>query len=202
MVQKNRPQVTDLRRLAPGYILTLFAASCAHEDPCRKKPSNSIPAITSSSRFLRLSRALKPATPDRSCPVAQTIPAKQKMALAAFNPGDLIVMYGMVVGEVVQPIPRGGLHHHRQHSPSHRRLHNRAPARAPRHVPDASAWKTRSFLGYHRADGQVGTRNYWIVVPLVFCENRNVEQMREALEEELGYGRANSAYRQRVRKLP
>ncbi|MFP5250129.1 MAG: altronate dehydratase, partial [Acidobacteriota bacterium] len=44
----------------------------------------------------------------RSCPVAQTIPAKQKMALAAFNPGDLIAMYGMVVGEVTQPIPRGG----------------------------------------------------------------------------------------------
>ncbi len=55
-------------------------------------------------------------------------------------------------------------------------------------------------MGYHRADGQVGTRNYWLVVPLVFCENRNVEQMREALEEELGYGGANS-YRQHVRRL-
>ena len=45
-------------------------------------------------------------------------------------------------------------------------------------------------MGYHRADGQVGTRNYWLVLPLVFCENRNVERMREALEEELGYGSA------------
>ena len=43
-------------------------------------------------------------------------------------------------------------------------------------------------MGYHRADGQVGTRNYWLVLPLVFCENRNVDRMREALEEELGYG--------------
>jgi altronate hydrolase len=59
----------------------------------------------------------------------------------------------------------------------------------------------RTFMGYHRADGQVGTRNYWIVAPLVFCENRNVEQMREALEEELGYGRANSSYRRQVRRL-
>jgi altronate hydrolase len=47
----------------------------------------------------------------------------------------------------------------------------------------------------------VGTRNYWIVLPLVFCENRNVEQMREALEEELGYGRANNRYRRYVRRL-
>ena len=54
--------------------------------------------------------------------------------------------------------------------------------------PDASAWTARTFMGYHRADGQVGTRNYWIVIPLVFCENRNVDRMREALDEELGYG--------------
>jgi altronate hydrolase len=47
----------------------------------------------------------------------------------------------------------------------------------------------------------VGTRNYWIVLPLVFCENRNVEQMREALEEELGYGTVNSTYRRHVREL-
>ena len=48
-------------------------------------------------------------------------------------------------------------------------------------------------MGYHRADGQVGTRNYWLVLPLVFCENRNVDRMREALEEELGYGSAHKA---------
>ena len=52
-----------------------------------------------------------------------------------------------------------------------------------------------------RADGQVGTRNYWLVLPLVFCENRNVERMREALEEELGYGGAHNSYRQHVRQL-
>ncbi len=135
-----------------------------------------------------------------ACVVTQTIPAKQKMALAAFNPGDLIVMYGMVVGEVVQPIPHGGLLttsniRHRVGAYTTERKFS------PAHVPDASLWKSRTFLGYYRADGQVGTRNYWIVMPLVFCENRNVEQMREALEEELGYGRANSAYRERVRRL-
>jgi altronate hydrolase len=56
-------------------------------------------------------------------------------------------------------------------------------------------------MGYHRADGQVGTRNYWLVLPLVFCENRNVERMKEALEEELGYGSEANSYRQHVRKL-
>jgi altronate hydrolase len=61
-------------------------------------------------------------------------------------------------------------------------------------------WKGRTFNGYRREDGQVGTRNYWLVIPLVFCENRNVEAMREAFEEELGYGRPRK-YSQLVRTL-
>ncbi len=68
-------------------------------------------------------------------------------------------------------------------------------------LPDASRWAARTFDGFHRADGQVGTRNYWLVLPMVFCENRNVERMREALEEELGYGGEGNRYRHRVREL-
>jgi altronate hydrolase len=131
--------------------------------------------------------------------ITEKIPAKHKFALVDLSPGDLIYLYGMVVGEAVERIARGGLI-------STRNIRHRAAeysaSRKPTTVlpPDASAWDNRSFMGYHRADGQIGTRNYWIVVPLVFCENRNVERMREALEEELGYGRANH-YRQRVRRL-
>jgi altronate hydrolase len=141
-----------------------------------------------------------PAASPASCMVTQTIPAKHKMALKELKPGDLILMYGMVVGEVVEAIPRGGL------LTTRNIRHRAADYTAARHpaahaVPDASAWTARTFMGYHRADGQVGTRNYWIVLPLVFCENRNVEQMREALEEELGYGAANSSYRRHVREL-
>jgi altronate hydrolase len=140
-----------------------------------------------------------------SCSVTQTIPAKQKMALKAFQPGDLIVMYGMVVGEVTEPIPSGGLITTRniRHRAGDYSTARQAAKPHPGIIaaPDASPWATRTFMGYRRADGQVGTRNYWIVVPLVFCENRNVEQMREALEEELGYSRANNTYRSRVRSL-
>jgi altronate hydrolase len=141
--------------------------------------------------------ALEGAAP---CIASEIIPAKQKMALAGLKPGDLIFMYGMVVGEAVEAIARGGLI-------TTRNIRHRAgDYSAERHpaaaaLPDPSAWREHTYNGFHRADGQVGTRNYWIVVPLVFCENRNVEQMREALEEELGYGRANSRYRQHVRNL-
>ena len=66
--------------------------------------------------------------------------------------------------------------------------------------PDVARWSERTFDGYHRQDGQVGTRNYWLVIPLVFCENRNVDALREAFEEELGYGRPK-LYREQVRAL-
>ncbi len=138
--------------------------------------------------------------PAQSCPVAQSIPAKHKMAIAALQPGDLIRMYGMVVGEAMQTIPRGGL-------VSTRNVRHRtdpySPVRQPVSfaLPDPSAWAHRTFRGFHRADGQIGTRNYWLVLPLVFCENRNVERMKEALEEELGYGGASNRYRRYVREL-
>ena len=100
-----------------------------------------------------------------SCPVTQPIPAKHKLALVDLKPGELIFLYGMVVGEVVEAIPRGGLL-------STRNVRHRAgaytAARQPVSfpLPDASAWTGRTFMGYHRADGQVGTRNYWLVLPL------------------------------------
>jgi altronate hydrolase len=145
---------------------------------------------------VRFGAAASPA----SCMVMQTIPAKHKMAIKDLKPGDLIFMYGMVVGEVVEAIPRGGL---LTTSNIRHRAGDYTVARHPASmaIPDASPWAGRTFMGFHRADGQVGTRNYWIVLPLVFCENRNVEQMREALEEELGYGRANNNYRRHVRDL-
>jgi len=151
--------------------------------------------------------ALAPLTPgttvhygSSSCPVSENIPAKQKLALNNLNPGDVIIMYGMVVGEATHSIARGGLL-------STRNIRHRTGGyTARRHpasfeVPDASAWTPRTFMGYPRADGQVGTRNYWLVLPLVFCENRNVDRMREALEEELGYGASHNSYRPLVRQM-
>ena len=130
----------------------------------------------------------------------RTFLAKHKLALIDFKPGDLVIMYGMVVGEATQAIARGGLL-------STRNIRHRAGGyTAQRHpvtfaLPEASSWSGRTFMGYHRADGQVGTRNYWLVLPLVFCENRNVDRMREALEEELGYGSSHNSYRPLVRQL-
>lgn len=137
---------------------------------------------------------------NRSCTVIDDIPAKHKLAIADLAPGDLIYLYGMVVGEAIKVIPRGGLISTRtvRHRASDYTA-QRTPVSFP--LPDPAPWTARTFNGYRRADGQVGTRNYWLVLPLVFCENRNVERMREALEEELGYGGVHNSYRSHVRQL-
>src|SRR5207248_8965630 len=67
-------------------------------------------------------------------------------------------------------------------------------------APDVSRCRDRTFLGYRRADGQVGTRNYWLVVPLVFCENRNVGVLKSAFEDALGYA-VPHVYRDQVGEL-
>jgi altronate hydrolase len=66
--------------------------------------------------------------------------------------------------------------------------------------PDVSKWTDKTFMGFHRADGSVGTANYWLVIPLVFCENRNVDVMKQAFVEKLGY-KKEKAYEQDVEQL-
>ena len=131
-------------------------------------------------------------------PVAN-IPAKQKFAITDLPVGAEVIMYGGKVGRVREAIPRGGLLSTRnvQHDSSGFSAKN---GHYDWTAPDVNRWSQRTFAGYAREDGQVGTRNYWLVIPLVFCENRNVEALRDAFEEELGYGRPKR-YSRQVRAL-
>lgn len=127
------------------------------------------------------------------------VPAKHKFAEKDLAAGAEVIMYGVVVGRALEPIPQGGRITIRnvQHQASH---YSDTVGEYHWHPPDVSRWQQRTFLGYHRPDGQVGTRNYWLVVPLVFCENRNIEVLKEAFEDELGYGHTK-IYRQKVKDL-
>ena len=46
----------------------------------------------------------------------------------------------------------------------------------------------------------MGTANYWLFIPTVFCENRNLDVIREALHNELGYAVADK-YKQKTHQL-
>jgi altronate hydrolase len=123
------------------------------------------------------------------------VPAKHKFAMRGLDIGDEIIMYGVLVGRAVKPIAAGELltTGNIQHgaTPFHEQSveYQWAP-------PDVSSRKQQTFLGYRRSDGQVGTRNYWLVVPLVFCENKNIQVLKQALEEELGFAAPQLYHRQ------
>lgn len=120
------------------------------------------------------------------------VPAKHKFAAQDFQPGDPVIMYGVLVGKATQLIPQGApiTVNNIQHDTSS--FSNKSKHKINWIAPDISRWKNRSFMGYHRKDGKVGTANYWLFIPLVFCENRNLQVIREALVKELGYDRTRS----------
>jgi altronate hydrolase len=127
------------------------------------------------------------------------VPAKHKFVTQDLAAGAAIFMYGVLVGKASHPIRKGELLalsniHHEAAPYGAKKSHY---AWTP---PDVSRWRQRKFLGYQRSDGQVGTRNYWIVVPLVFCENRNILNLKQAFEEELGFA-TPQLYRQQVADL-
>jgi altronate hydrolase len=127
------------------------------------------------------------------------VPAKHKFVIRDFAAGDQVIMYGGLVGTATEPIRRGDLLSTRNIRHAASDFHSGAEA-AHWTPPDVSAWRQRTFFGYHRSDGQVGTRNYWLVIPLVFCENRNLAVLKQAFEEELGFA-LPQVYRRQVAEL-
>ncbi|HWC16422.1 MAG TPA: altronate dehydratase family protein [Terriglobales bacterium] len=127
------------------------------------------------------------------------VPAKHKFAVRDFAIGDHVIMYGVIVGKASQPIRRGELISTRNLRHDASDFHQKTGSYTW-HAPDVSAWKKRTFRGFRRSDGQVGTRNHWLVVPLVFCENRNIDVLRKAFEDGLGYA-PPQVYKQQVTDL-
>ncbi|MEK8138917.1 altronate dehydratase family protein [Morganella morganii] len=124
---------------------------------------------------------------DESITLVTDVKAKHKFALEAVPEGGIVSMYGTAVGKATKPIARGEV------ITVDNIRHYAAPVSLEEsggyewQIPDVSAWKDRTFKGYVRDDGRVGTANYWLIFPLVFCENRNVTKLTDALNEALGY---------------
>lgn len=118
----------------------------------------------------------------------EKIPAKHKFNTEPLEKDAPIYMYGVLVGRAQQQIPAGSriavenVHH------AANGYELAAQRKTTWQPPDVSHRQQQTFMGYHRANGSVGTANHWLVIPLVFCENRNVEVLKEALVQELGYG--------------
>ena len=128
----------------------------------------------------------------------EDIAAKHKFSTETILKGGNAYMYGVLVGHASQDIPKGGLIHTFN-------LHHASQdfvGKQKEYIwesPNVEKFKNRTFNGYHRADGQVGTQNYWLVIPLVFCENRNIELLKNAFVQGLGFQKNDSVTNQVVR---
>ncbi|MEM6348991.1 MAG: UxaA family hydrolase, partial [Bacteroidota bacterium] len=95
-------------------------------------------------------------------------------------------LYGVLVGKTQTDLPQGALITTANVSHAAESTTKRSGTETWT-APDVSRWQGKSFDGYHRSDGRVGTANYWLIIPLVFCENRNVKLIHQSLTEALGY---------------
>jgi altronate hydrolase len=131
--------------------------------------------------------------------IQDNVNAKHKFFTNDMQPGDHVIMYGVLVGTAQQFIPKGGL------MSTLNVKHAATPyiyRKTDYHwaAPDITKFAGKTFNGYHRTDGSVGTANYWLFIPTVFCENRNLDVIREALYNELGYA-VTDKYKQFTHQL-
>lgn len=122
--------------------------------------------------------------------VVKDIKAKHKFAAVDFQEGDHIIMYGVMVGKANQFIEKGEV------ITTENVKHQSAKVEGKTETlgwtpPNVDRWKDRTFMGYHREDGQVGTENIWLFFPLVFCENKNIETLKDIFEKELLHEKAS-----------
>ena len=118
--------------------------------------------------------------------LVDNVAAKHKFFIRDMEKGEEVIMYGVLVGKLQENVIKGqvmttantvhaaGKYAYRAHP------YNWQP-------PDVSRFANKKFNGYKRSDGRVGTANYWLFIPTVFCENRNLDVIKEAMWNELGY---------------
>lgn len=136
---------------------------------------------------------------DQQVTLPRDVAAKHKFFVHDMSKGDDVIMYGTLVGKVQSDISRGELMttENTKHAAG---LYTYNGFNYKWQRPDISNFVGRTFSGFKRSDGNVGTANYWLFIPTVFCENRNLDVIKNALQKELGYG-MNEKYSVFTRQL-
>ncbi|MEP7319731.1 MAG: altronate dehydratase family protein, partial [Panacibacter sp.] len=185
--RKNRDETNDTREDATRFR-RLFNNKTMQSKTLKVHPEDNIAvALATLAKGTAISNGLGAIT------LQETIPAKHKFALNDLEEHDDVVMYGVLVGKAVQTISKGSLitTTNIKHASG---AYTLKAGNTDWHKPDITKWQQRTFLGYHREDGSVGTANHWLIIPMVFCENKNVDALQEALLKALGYKKNKSRY--------
>ena len=119
--------------------------------------------------------------PDLAEPLGHAIPRGHKIATAAVAPGQNVLRYGQIIGAATTAIAPG------DHIHSHNLgmgAHDLDYAHASEHNPQPVVTRNRHFMGYHRQDGAVGTRNYLGILTSVNCSGSVARMIVEACEKD------------------
>jgi altronate hydrolase len=129
----------------------------------------------------------------------ENIPPKHKFYIKDLQAGADVIMYGVLVGKTQSAVKAGSRvsTENLKHASGEYDYRN---AQYKWTAPDVERFRDLRFNGYYRHDGRVGTANYWLFIPTVFCENRNLNVIREVLQDELGYS-VTEKYKSFTREL-
>ncbi len=112
--------------------------------------------------------------------LVQPVPRGHKAALAPIPQGATVVRYGQAIGVATRPVAPGEhVHSHNLGMGAHDTDYAFATDLRPLPVVEP-----RTFQGYRRADGGVGTRNYLGVLTTVNCSGSVARFIAEACERE------------------
>ncbi|MCA3451440.1 MAG: altronate dehydratase [Rhodobacter sp.] len=118
--------------------------------------------------------------PDVAVPLAGPVARGHKIAARAVAPGENVIRYGQIIGVATRPIAAGEhVHTHNLGMGAHEQDYAHATEVRPLPAPAAP----RSFMGYHRADGGVGTRNYLGILTSVNCSGSVARFIAEGVEK-------------------
>ncbi len=111
--------------------------------------------------------------------LADDIPFGHKFALHDIGAGDKVIKYGEPFGLSKKPIRRGEWVHVHNVQAVDSGAGGYTYAFNEKTVPPGSS--DRTFMGYERADGKAGIRNYIAIIPTVFCCNGPAEKLGKML---------------------
>jgi altronate dehydratase len=108
------------------------------------------------------------------------VPRGHKIALRPIAKGEEVIRYGQIIGQATEAIPMGAhVHSHNLGMGPH--SSDYAIGSEYRPLPPIPP---RNFMGFHRADGTVGTRNYLGILTSVNCSGSVARFIAEAAEKD------------------
>lgn len=118
----------------------------------------------------------------RTITLREPVTLGHKIAIASIAEGDRVLKYGQTIGFATQPIEPGQwIHTHNLTAGEFSRDYAFASETPPPPPPITG----RTFLGYRRADGRAGTRNYLAVISSVNCSASVSRYIAQRFDQEL-----------------